>query len=217
MNTTGTDGQNGTVSGALPAQGGSNAVQGGSNATPGEGQSGAHLPELEQGGSNATLLPVIQADRDAARRAWSINSISGLAEAFARHRLQSEHGRGDVERHEDEPSAWAVEAFRQADEMYASYMGDPDGNDDTETARSEAAKVIERLALAALHTADRGDEVAQIERLRDAATVALDDLIWLLGQVQSLRPGSYRASGTIENLRRSLAALPADHKQKAGR
>jgi hypothetical protein len=49
-----------------------------------------------------------------------------------------------------EPSAWAVEAFEQAGHMYASYMGDPDGNDDTETARSEAAKVIERLALAAL-------------------------------------------------------------------
>jgi len=51
---------------------------------------------------------------------------------------------------EDAPSAWAVEAEKAASDAYAANMGDPDGNDDTAAAKSDAALAIERIARRAL-------------------------------------------------------------------
>lgn len=61
------------------------------------------------------------------------------------------------------------------DDMYASYMGDPDGNDDIHTAREEAARVIAQFEADHLaqhrQTVQSGGEVADsdIEFLRDLA------------------------------------------------
>jgi hypothetical protein len=49
-----------------------------------------------------------------------------------------------------EPSAWAIQAERDAMDVYAQHMGDPEGNDDINTARMAAARVIEAAALAFL-------------------------------------------------------------------
>jgi hypothetical protein len=62
---------------------------------------------------------------------------------------------------DDEPAGWAVAAERAAMEAYASYMGDPDGRDDTHSAQRAAAKAIEKHVLAALSSQpeERGGDV----------------------------------------------------------